>query len=214
MYRWLDLSGNNFDDEAVEMLLPLLPRLSGLHLKNMQSIGDKSLLLFRDYFAENATECATCWFIDLQNTSISNGEEWKSNQIEDGKDLFVTKKIEKVRDWNGIRKSSYGPHGFEYQLVQTLVGKSGTAYLSARKITGDPNVPYGKVTWYIEGIPKWIDEGTEVDEVEVVAGELQVRSDIRNVDGFSFENISIRAVEHDKLIRVWYNQCTLHRVSV
>ena len=47
----------------------------------------------------------------------------------------------------------YGGHGMEYQLVQILLNKSGKPYLCLRKITADRNVPYGKVTRFLnEGL--------------------------------------------------------------
>eukprot|EP01084_Bolivina_argentea_P160697 279793_1 len=210
---WLDLSNNKIDDKSVEMLIPLLNKLSALHLKNTK-ISTKSLILFRDYFIKYG-ENTNCWFIDLQNNSIK-GKQWKTNRIDNNKDLFVTKKANSQDEWTGIWKSSYGPHGYEYQLLQIVISRCGKQYLQARKITGDKNVTYGKVTWYIEKVPEWPKDKNEQDiaTLEEINGEMQIRKDIDDIDGFSWDDMFVRATAQNLLSRVWYWAEYLHRVII
>jgi len=48
----------------------------------------------------------------------------------------------------GLFKGDYGPHGVE--LIHVQIPSVGFRYLRGVKITGDPNVPFGKMTFEVE----------------------------------------------------------------
>merc|ERR1712154_86068 len=76
--------------------------------------------------------------------------------------------------WTGIWKGDYGGHGIEYQYVHEAINDDGSSYLVARKITGDANVPLGKITWKLKQIPSL--EMNDYENIKGIKGCLQVRA--------------------------------------
>ena len=99
---------------------------------------------------------------------------------EDEADVLVDSITEKLGDMEGLWYSDdfYGSHGREWVNVKTtLRGECATSALEAVKVTGDPNVPAGCVTFQTQS---WPGVG------EKVAAEIQVRADPTDPDGFSW----------------------------
>ena len=99
---------------------------------------------------------------------------------EDEADVLVDSVTEKLGDMEGLWYSDdfYGSHGREWVNVKTtLRGECATSALEAVKVTGDPNVPAGCVTFQTQ---TWPGVG------EKVAAEIQVRADPTDPDGFSW----------------------------
>ena len=99
---------------------------------------------------------------------------------EDEADVLVDSITEKLGDMEGLWYSDdfYGSHGREWVNVKTtLRGECATSALEAVKVTGDPNVPAGCVTFQTQ---TWPGVG------EKVAAEIQVRADPTDPDGFSW----------------------------
>eukprot|EP00286_Rhodomonas_abbreviata_P005008 CAMPEP_0181322882 /NCGR_PEP_ID=MMETSP1101-20121128/19472_1 /TAXON_ID=46948 /ORGANISM="Rhodomonas abbreviata, Strain Caron Lab Isolate" /LENGTH=208 /DNA_ID=CAMNT_0023430839 /DNA_START=29 /DNA_END=655 /DNA_ORIENTATION=+ len=80
----------------------------------------------------------------------------------------------------------YGPHGREYVEIGVDMG-----CLTATKVTGDANVPRGRVTWRTRGLPG----------VGSTAGaEVQIRADPSDPNGFSWATGFECHVKSEKLI--------------
>ena len=80
-----------------------------------------------------------------------------------------------ARTW--YSEDFYGGHGTEYVSVSVLCDEAGQLNLMARKVTGDPNVPCGRITWRTKG-------GIPVIGGPGVPFEMQVRDDINDVNAF------------------------------
>jgi len=73
----------------------------------------------------------------------------------------------------------YGPHGIEYVFISVVCDEQGQLQLMARKITGDANVPCGRITWQTTaGLPS-IGGGEALIKI-------QVRGNIRDKEGFEW----------------------------
>ena len=76
----------------------------------------------------------------------------------------------------GIYTSSFG-HGDEFFTASRMTDDEGRPHLGLRKITGDPNVPAGRLSlivgWPSLGGPR-------------VTGKMQIREDIKDKNGFSW----------------------------
>eukprot|EP00930_Biecheleria_cincta_P097404 TRINITY_DN89118_c0_g1_i1.p1 TRINITY_DN89118_c0_g1~~TRINITY_DN89118_c0_g1_i1.p1 ORF type:complete len:562 (+),score=55.27 TRINITY_DN89118_c0_g1_i1:50-1735(+) len=84
----------------------------------------------------------------------------------------------------------YGPHGKErVRLVQSTRNT-----VTATKVTGDPNVPAGKVTWRTSG---------QLFPGVVVPGKLTVRSNPSDPNGFSELDIQVKALSWDHIQVFW-----------
>ena len=107
-------------------------------------------------------------------------QKHKINLEDDEADELVDLITEKLDDVEGLWYSDdfYGSHGREWVKVSaTLIGESAAAALEAVKITGDPNVPAGCVTFKTQS---WPDIGAKVP------AEIQVRADPKDPNGFSW----------------------------
>mmetsp|Transcript_34544 Transcript_34544/g.39126 ORF Transcript_34544/g.39126 Transcript_34544/m.39126 type:complete len:194 (-) Transcript_34544:249-830(-) len=95
----------------------------------------------------------------------------------------------------GIWKSDdfYGPHGCERVEIKIVDEK-----IVATKVTGDPNVPAGKVTWKTEAI---LDVGGYP-----TPGSVQVRADTADDHGYTWIDAIIYA-KSDSRIMVFVPAC-------
>ncbi len=74
----------------------------------------------------------------------------------------------------------YGPGRHEVVEVFVETDEAGGQSLTARKITGDENVPAGYLSWRTKGLPL-VSQGP-------VAADVQIRHDIRDPNGFSWKD--------------------------
>jgi len=99
-----------------------------------------------------------------------------------------------VTVWAGLWYSEdfYVGHGIEYVFL-SIMNDKGVPQLAARKITGDENVPCGRITWMTKSGPPTVGgPGTPV--------QVQVRSDTSNTNGFSWMDIGdLEAVSLDEI---------------
>eukprot|EP00622_Pseudochattonella_farcimen_P002541 FR737484.1.p1 GENE.FR737484.1~~FR737484.1.p1 ORF type:complete len:206 (+),score=27.89 FR737484.1:214-831(+) len=90
----------------------------------------------------------------------------------------------------GIFYSDDYGHGREYFAVSISVNSDNQEQLLMRKITGDENVPAGRISvMTTEEVPK-IGK-------EPVKAKIQIRSDTEDVNGFSFLDCQIGAASYD-----------------
>ena len=114
---------------------------------------------------------------------ISVGDDVTSDEdFDDGADEVVDSVTEKLEEMEGLWYSDdfYGPHGREWVQISaqlTLDGLTATTNLVAVKVTGDPNVPAGCVTFQTK---QWPAMG------ETVQAQIQVRANPNDPDGFSW----------------------------
>lgn len=110
---------------------------------------------------------------------------------------LVTAKIEELA---GLWYSDdfYGAHGREWvKISPTLVGETASSALEATKVTGDPHVPAGCVTFRTD---QWPSVGTKV------AAYIQVRADPNDPNGFSWLTGDLTLVAKDQiLLGCFYN---------
>jgi len=109
--------------------------------------------------------------------TIDDKEEDDDN---DESDVLVDALTFKLAEMEGLWYSDdfYGSHGREWVKVSAkLVGETASSALVAVKVTGDPNVPAGCITYQTKS---WPSLG------EKVAAEIQVRADPTDPDGFSW----------------------------
>ena len=107
--------------------------------------------------------------------------------------------------WSGIYQSVYGEdisHGIEYQYVFTEKDSNGNMILVARKITGDPSVPAGMVTWKLNEIPVFKKEATKDDTK--IKGVTQLRFDQKNPDGFEWGDITLVSATENQIKFNWH----------
>merc|ERR1712150_321680 len=101
----------------------------------------------------------------------------------------------------GIWKGEYGPHGTEYQYIHEAVNEDGDSYLVARKITGDKNVPEGKITWMLYRIPS---VGKDKNESTEIQGCLQVRMDTTDPNAFHWDdNLTLVNTKDNQITLRW-----------
>lgn len=102
---------------------------------------------------------------------------------------------EEVTMWCGTwcSETFYGPHGIEYVWISVLRDEDGELQLMARKITGDRNVPCGRVTWQTKnGVPRIGGPRSPI--------KAQVRSDVDDPDGFEWcDHPGVTAISLNKL---------------
>ena len=87
----------------------------------------------------------------------------------------------------------------EYQYIHEAMHPDGATYLVARKVTGDVNVPLGKVTWKLNEIPA-------LDKVqkEGISGHLQIRMDTTDPNGFQWDsNVSLVEATENQIKLRW-----------
>jgi len=63
-----------------------------------------------------------------------------------------------------------------------------------RKITGDPNVPAGRVSQKVNGVPKLN---------EIMSGKIQLRSDIYDPNAFYWSETEVFVESYDKIVATW-----------
>ena len=100
----------------------------------------------------------------------------------------------------------YG-HGREYFAVSVCVNGNGGAHLLLRKVTGDENVPAGRLSILTDGEIPAIGGGA-------VPGKCQIRSDINDKNGFSYEAATVAIEDFDTItadIAEWSCTMTYHR---
>lgn len=74
-------------------------------------------------------------------------------------------------------------HGFEL-LSACVIIEHGNPKLCFRKVTGDPNVPAGRIYIKTEGVPLPRSKTS-------TKGSMQMRSDIESLDAFYWGNVSL-----------------------
>lgn len=111
-------------------------------------------------------------------STIDDKEE--DDDDDDESDVLVDALTSKLAEMEGLWYSDdfYGSHGREWVKVSAkLVGETASSALVAVKVTGDPNVPAGCITYQTKS---WPSLG------EKVPAEIQVRADPTDPDGFSW----------------------------
>jgi len=107
-------------------------------------------------------------------------EEDLLDEEEDDYDELVDGLTERLEAMEGLWFSDdfYGKHGREWvQVSSRLVGASATSAMVAVKVTGDPHVPSGCVTWQTAC---WPTQGITVE------AQIQIRENPQDPDGFSW----------------------------
>ena len=103
--------------------------------------------------------------------------------------------------WAGIYEAHYGPHGIEYMYVFAEEVAEGQIQLLARKMTGDPNVPAGKITWKLEQVPNFKAEPSEDDKL--IKGQGQVRDDINDPNAFQWTPLALESATENEIKIKW-----------
>ena len=137
---------------------------------------------------------------DIDQKSVlpsTTPDELKLNNDSDGadddeRDELVDSVTSKLDDMEGLWYSDdfYGSHGREWvkvsativpkqQQQQTTSSVSVSSALVAVKITGDPNIPAGCVTFQTESWPA-------IGSDKKVAAQIQIRADPNNPQGYSW----------------------------
>ena len=109
--------------------------------------------------------------------------------------------------FQGIWSADYG-HGIELFCSRIVIEK-GSPKVCFTKITGDPNVPAGRISFKTEGVPV-------VGSNTSTKGFLQIRGDITNPNGFSWEDIEIEFPSPNSITYLWFrinHRCTLTRLE-
>ena len=97
----------------------------------------------------------------------------------------------------GLFWSDYG-HGREYFAVSVCINGKGQEQLLLRKVTGDENVPAGRVSILtVDCIPQEGGAG--------VGGKIQLRGDITDINAFYFEDVTISIIDHNTIKALWNN---------
>ena len=219
---WLDISNNPINDDGIHGICLMLDYLIGIDIDNLD-ITDKSIAILQTYIFSNTHLLKQLGFIKLNNNSkiTKSSVATLTAKIKDNILIFDTNFDEKNGDypgelpytptktlnkWNGIWYSRYGSHGREYLSTYISTTFNGKACLICRKITGDPNVPKGKVTFVIP-----FDKESEWKNS--ISGEQQIRSATENDDGFSWDKLRIIPINDNKLSKHWrYWTSTMQRI--
>ena len=114
---------------------------------------------------------------------------------DDEADELVDSVTEKLEEMEGLWYSDdfYGPHGREWVQISaklSLTDNTASTNLVAIKITGDPNVPAGCVTFQTN---RWPGMG------EKVAAQIQVRADPTDPNGFEWIPGELTLVAKDEI---------------
>lgn len=106
----------------------------------------------------------------------------------------VTRSNEDFSFWSGTwcTEDFYGPHGKEYVFVSVLCDEQGQLQLMARKITGDPNVPCGRITWQTTG-------GVPRIGGPQIPCKVCNRMNVKDINGFSWRKGTACAVSVNEL---------------
>ena len=107
---------------------------------------------------------------DINEEPVTTIERTVEEEDDDERDELVDSVTNKLEEMSGLWYSDdfYGPHGREWVKVSaTVVGEMATSALEATKVTGDPHVPAGCVTFRTS---QWPGVG------EKVPAQIQVRS--------------------------------------
>ncbi|CAJ1962123.1 unnamed protein product [Cylindrotheca closterium] len=123
------------------------------------------------------------------------GDDLLIEDEEDDYDELVDGLTEKLEAMEGLWFSDdfYGKHGREWVQVSTrLVGASATSVMVAVKVTGDPHVPAGCVTWQTDS---WPTEGGPS-----VSAQIQTRADPQDPDGFSWLPGELKLINQKQII--------------
>ena len=83
------------------------------------------------------------------------------------------------KDLQGVYSSDFG-HGVEI-FESFVINEDEKDKFVLRKVTGDPNVPAGRVSTKLNSVPKEFGETS-------VPGKIQVRANINDVNGFTWWN--------------------------
>ncbi|KAL3930028.1 MAG: hypothetical protein SGBAC_011950 [Bacillariaceae sp.] len=108
-------------------------------------------------------------------------EEDLLDEEEDDYDELVDGLTQKLEAMEGLWYSDdfYGAHGREWvQVSARLVGASATSAMVAIKVTGDPHVPCGCITWQTDSWP--------TESGPSVTAQVQIRENPHDPDGFSW----------------------------
>lgn len=155
------------------------------------------------YFATQIDEPSTKTIKEI-DSDLGIDDDYEQDDLVD----MVTSKLEEL---TGLWYSDdfYGAHGREWVKVSpTLVGETASSALEATKVTGDPHVPAGCVTFRTD---QWPGVGDKV------AAYIQVRADPNDPDGFSWLPGDLTLVAKDQiLLGCFYNpfmrsEGTFHR---
>jgi len=118
---------------------------------------------------------------DRKPTTIEDNALDGEEDDDDDYDELVDGLAQKLEAMEGLWYSDdfYSKDGREWiNLSARLVGASATSALLAVKVTGDPNVPAGCVTWQTSS---WPTEGGPG-----VSAKIQIRANPDDPDGFSW----------------------------
>lgn len=130
--------------------------------------------------------------LQAQDEAIRKTDKPRENS-NDGEAELGSELLKRLQKMEGIWYSDdfYGSHGREWvQISATLVG-AGTSSLIAIKVSGDANVPSGYETWRTRGLP---DMGGAS-----VPAQIQIRSDVRDPNGFSWIPGAVMLVADDQI---------------
>jgi len=151
---WLDLSGNDqVDDDCIKLLATILPKLYCLRLSGCK-ITDQSLEYLNRFRRPNCSNVEGVGHpiaVHLGDNDAVDISKWRGLVVAES--ILVIAPHTAKDEWTGLWRADYGGHGMEYQYVHEAVDREGGRYLMARKITGDANVPTGKVTWKLKAVP-------------------------------------------------------------
>lgn len=130
--------------------------------------------------------------LQAQDEAIRKIDKPRENS-DDGDAELGSELLKRLQKMEGIWYSDdfYGSHGREWvQISATLVG-AGMSSLVAVKVSGDANVPSGYETWRTRGLP---DMGGAS-----VPAQIQIRSDVRDPNGFSWIPGAVMLVADDQI---------------
>ena len=131
---------------------------------------------------------------DEQPAEILEEIEAYVDDDDDEKDDLVDAVTARLEEMSGLWYSDnfYGTHGREWVKVSaTIVGETARSALEATKVTGDPNVPAGCVTFRTG---QWPGVG------ETVTAQIQVRANPDDPNGFSWLTGYLTLVANDQLM--------------
>ena len=144
----------------------------------------------------SADECrasTVATMLQAQDEAIRITDKPRENR-NDGDAELGSELLKRLQKMEGIWYSDdfYGSHGREWvQISATLVG-AVTSSLVAVKVSGDANVPSGYETWRTRGLP---DMGGAS-----VPAQIQIRSDVRDPNGFSWIPGAVVLVADDQIV--------------
>jgi len=110
-----------------------------------------------------------------------------------------------VGQFQGIWSANYGIHGLEL-FSSRIVIENGSPKVCFTKITGDPNVPAGRISVKTEKVPV-------VGSKTSTKGFMQIRCDISNPSGFSWEDIEVEFPSHNSITYLFHHQCDLNSIN-